>query len=476
MTHSGMRLANQPAEFHFGEMGSTVAGPRAVVRGDLPRWDGGHGSAPVRLVHSRVTLQACSWGGLGGRAALFVDNEPGSTGALGVGRTGPAPWTPEGELPEVTLLPRARVAAEGSYVTFPTNVGLGWDDVIAMEDGQRLRPSRHVSSAFKPDGSGSRHYHVFRGPFNAPPEYLTIPWAVAWERLPPVAFALREEDQGQHYQVPLPSGEGVLELRVGRVREQPRDRARSERHVFTLPWAYRLCGARAGALVGLTVKLEAFGQPHWHSAMQIAPDGVNGWSHTRSRIEPGGKVCIAVVAVGSPVGPLCLRVLPPGDARTAPLCPELTEWLRAVAVDCFADVGLADDGRWVLEAAEAIAGRRGIHGGAVFPEDVLLALLDVEPDLFREVGAEVATLWHATTGLAHGPWSGNGQLRLSDDSREVFTAAAAEARLLGANVVGPGHLLLGLLREGQSQAAACLMDAGLEVANLRTVLGRRTDP
>lgn len=73
--------------------------------------------------------------------------------------------------------------------------------------------------------------------------------------------------------------------------------------------------------------------------------------------------------------------------------------------------------------------------------------------------------------------------RLTPDGREVIRLAYAEARELGHPCLADEHVLLGLLRQGTSQAAALLRNQGLDVTAARAellrvgpTLGPRVDP
>jgi len=65
--------------------------------------------------------------------------------------------------------------------------------------------------------------------------------------------------------------------------------------------------------------------------------------------------------------------------------------------------------------------------------------------------------------------------RLTPDGWKVMRLAFAEARELGQPCMGDEHVLLGLLRHGNSQAAALLEAHGLDLAAARAEL-RRLDP
>ncbi len=62
------------------------------------------------------------------------------------------------------------------------------------------------------------------------------------------------------------------------------------------------------------------------------------------------------------------------------------------------------------------------------------------------------------------------ELPLSDESKKVLTYAAEEADRLLCNYIGTEHILLGLLREEKSMAAAILGDKGLRLSRVREEL------
>src|SRR5688500_17729801 len=61
------------------------------------------------------------------------------------------------------------------------------------------------------------------------------------------------------------------------------------------------------------------------------------------------------------------------------------------------------------------------------------------------------------------------QLRPTPEVRLVFEYARAEARALGASVLAPVHVLLGILRNGDRRAAAALTASGLSLEDARRV-------
>jgi ATP-dependent Clp protease ATP-binding subunit ClpA len=62
--------------------------------------------------------------------------------------------------------------------------------------------------------------------------------------------------------------------------------------------------------------------------------------------------------------------------------------------------------------------------------------------------------------------------RLSEPAHRVLDLAREEAERVGHRYLGPEHVLLGLLAEGQSQAAGVLRAAGVDLAAARAALAR----
>lgn len=58
--------------------------------------------------------------------------------------------------------------------------------------------------------------------------------------------------------------------------------------------------------------------------------------------------------------------------------------------------------------------------------------------------------------------------RFTDRARRIVVLAQEEARLLDHNYVGTGHLLLGLLREGNGVAAQVLTGMGADASGGRS--------
>ncbi len=71
----------------------------------------------------------------------------------------------------------------------------------------------------------------------------------------------------------------------------------------------------------------------------------------------------------------------------------------------------------------------------------------------------------AGRGLLGRRWGGDG--RFGPRSKKVLELSLREALRLKHNYIGTEHILLGLIREGDGEAAQILTDAGVELAGLR---------
>src|SRR3954451_7819164 len=99
----------------------------------------------------------------------------------------------------------------------------------------------------------------------------------------------------------------------------------------------------------------------------------------------------------------------------------------------------------------------GLCGGTDTMAVKVLAALGVDPEglRLRVEGAATASDAGAT-----------GQVRLPE-GKAVLESAIAEARGLGHEYVGTGHLLLGVLGQRESPAAGILRDEGVMLDNAR---------
>jgi ATP-dependent Clp protease ATP-binding subunit ClpA len=69
-----------------------------------------------------------------------------------------------------------------------------------------------------------------------------------------------------------------------------------------------------------------------------------------------------------------------------------------------------------------------------------------------------------------------GHIPFSKRGKKVLELALRESLSLGHNYIGGGHLLLGVIREGQGLAARVLTDDGVDLAVLRADVVRRIPP
>jgi ATP-dependent Clp protease ATP-binding subunit ClpC len=61
----------------------------------------------------------------------------------------------------------------------------------------------------------------------------------------------------------------------------------------------------------------------------------------------------------------------------------------------------------------------------------------------------------------------------TDGARRTLVLAHGEAQSLHASSIGPEHLLLGMVREGEGMAAKALLVAGVEYDRTRAIIGER---
>lgn len=66
--------------------------------------------------------------------------------------------------------------------------------------------------------------------------------------------------------------------------------------------------------------------------------------------------------------------------------------------------------------------------------------------------------------------------RFSEDARAALVAANEEATLLGSSVIGPEHILLGLLRRMNSSVLVALMCCGADPYSVRSIVRAQMEP
>ena len=150
-----------------------------------------------------------------------------------------------------------------------------------------------------------------------------------------------------------------------------------------------------------------------------------------------------------------------------------------------------DRAKETLGAAQEILSRYSHN--QLDADHILLALLErddgVAPKVLERLGADVddvrsqveRSLARVPAVQVHGPGDTT-QIFITPRAKKVFDLAWEEAQRLKDSYVANEHLLIGIIREGQSEAAQILRRAGLDVervyAALRDVRGsqRATDP
>lgn len=102
-----------------------------------------------------------------------------------------------------------------------------------------------------------------------------------------------------------------------------------------------------------------------------------------------------------------------------------------------------------------------------------LATIGIDLDRVRE-----ATEASFGPGALHpkGPCRNKGHIRLTRRAKKALELSLREALRLEHDYIGTGHLLLGLLREGEGVAARVLVDAGVDLKKLREDVTRRIPP
>jgi len=106
-------------------------------------------------------------------------------------------------------------------------------------------------------------------------------------------------------------------------------------------------------------------------------------------------------------------------------------------------------------------------------EHLLLGLLrereGVASQVLSHLGIEVDRVRAAVVSVVgRGAQDVHGEVGLTPRAKIVFELAMEEARGLGNHSIGTGHLLLGLLREGNGIAAGALEHCGLQLSQVRT--------
>ncbi|MCC6455338.1 MAG: AAA family ATPase [Caldilineaceae bacterium] len=111
------------------------------------------------------------------------------------------------------------------------------------------------------------------------------------------------------------------------------------------------------------------------------------------------------------------------------------------------------------------------------PEHLLLGLVREENGMvltvLRELGVEPGQIIHTVERTAgHSQTPPTHKPTLTETSKRVIELSVDEARLMGHHYIGTEHLLLGLVRQGESLAVKVLQAVGLDLDKVRTQMAR----
>lgn len=182
-----------------------------------------------------------------------------------------------------------------------------------------------------------------------------------------------------------------------------------------------------------------------------------------------------------------VRALPPGEKESGWLCFGLCRlWSGASNTRCEhrcdddARSGdtyhgvmferFTDDARHVLVRAQEEA--RNLNHGFIGTEHLLLGLLGERDGLVVKALASMGVTEQAVrAGVKEivGPLgdSGRASQKITPRSKLVLELSLREALQLGQNHVGPGHILLGILSEGEGNGVQVLLSLGADLSQLR---------
>jgi ATP-dependent Clp protease ATP-binding subunit ClpC len=107
------------------------------------------------------------------------------------------------------------------------------------------------------------------------------------------------------------------------------------------------------------------------------------------------------------------------------------------------------------------------------PEHLLLGLTredgGVAARVLSNLGVDLAEIRNAVESMVgQGEQQGTGEVGLTPRAKKVIELSVDEGRRLGHHYVGTEHLLLGLIREGESVAAGVLERLGVTLEETRS--------
>jgi ATP-dependent Clp protease ATP-binding subunit ClpA len=134
---------------------------------------------------------------------------------------------------------------------------------------------------------------------------------------------------------------------------------------------------------------------------------------------------------------------------------------------------LRPDARRAIHRAEIASAARGLSSAP--PDALLLALLEDEDDALRRLlsagGIDVAGLHEALIGAVPvRPHAIEGSVPLDDAAREAVVLGLNEARRMGLEQAGAGHVILGILEAGSGAGARYLRRSHADLNRLRALV------
>ncbi len=478
LLHPG--LTRVPLVFHEALSDGTCA------RFDLevPEWDGGAELAAARVLHTPLAVRGYAHGGFGGRLEVVLRPGPSARDSLTLGGTPPVWWEPQDPVAHVPRAVRRPAAPAEAGVNLTPGAPFLWMAGGALQLRHRagVLAAQVLGQSWNPREGWHETQFGFREPCPPHPLSFVLPLVGVWRRIPPQAFCMRATDRARRLQIPLGASGACLEVRVGSVsRPAPRPEVRGGRPTAPdLGWAWRVRGAEGDPmLASLMARRESEdGRASWFPVEPLAGGlGIDGWCHHRVCLGSDGRATIACTALGTLSGPIELPLPPAAASGSAGDAGALREAAGRVCAPRGLFVA-AEAGR-AMDRAETDARARGVL--YLSPEDLLLGLLHVGDGL-----GEAAWLAFGLIHTAEMEWAvrrlcpaaaaaAPGQPAIGGRLEAVFQLAAQEASGRSAALTAC-DLLLGLLREGRSNAALLLSDAGLTPTGVRRAWLRLFEP
>ena len=126
--------------------------------------------------------------------------------------------------------------------------------------------------------------------------------------------------------------------------------------------------------------------------------------------------------------------------------------------------------RHVLTLAQETALR--LHHNTISPEHLLLGLAREEDctavTVLHKLGVEPGQIISAVERTVdQGQTPLQGKPKLGENTKRIIEFSIDEMRLMGHHYIGTEHLLLGIIRQGESMAVNVLQEQGISLDNVR---------